>query len=139
MTELQEPLKTLYNLTLKKNELETQLNAINTAIESIKIAYGITEAYKIESSRTPNATVLVSSNAHTYPIDKGIAPKIVFTVKELGEADVNQIVNYILEKEPLLNRDTLHKNVTLIASNLKKEGVLKIVRKDGLKNILALA
>lgn len=66
-----------------------------------------------------------SSLISTYNSDWNWENKIIYTLKYLGEGNVDQIADFIFNMEPNLNKKTVRNSIGVRASKMKKAKLLK--------------
>lgn len=129
--------KSIYidNLKSAKNDLKLELNVLTSKVEDIsnKIKT-IEELIKDEENLNKEEYDLIDVKIEPYyPKDKSNIEKIHFALEKLKQANVREIVDFIIIQEPYKNRDILFKNITTSASSEFKKGNIT-VKKRGSKN-----
>lgn len=116
----------LEHLYKKRDELTFQLKAVNQAIESTQIAFGITHKSTSESF-TPALPVTSDAYSKEFPMDK----KVCLILKEIGPATVSQIASNMAIKEPETAEDVIARAVSMAVSRLHTVGNAKYINTNG--------
>lgn len=115
-------------LVQREKELQEKVKELKEAEAELK---GITEAIK-----ALGGTIVVTSIVDSYDKDAAWPIKIKFAIKQLGQASVQDIIKFIIDKEPDFKKEEtkVYNNVTSISSALFRNGEIK-AKKDGNRNI----
>ena len=125
--------------------LDVELRKVNMAIAAFEpSASSIAAAIEPQKETgIPNNTTPVATHNHEDDSDDAIPnvfsdelsynKKIFFVLKTRGPSTVNDIVDYIVNIQPNIDRDKLHKRVTTATSQLNIKHKIK-ARKVGNKN-----
>lgn len=116
-------------LVQREKELQDKVKELKESELELK---GITDAIKALGG----STIATVSGGDSYDKTSSWPVKIKFAIKQLGEASVQDVIKFIIDKEPEFKKEEtkVYNNVTSISSSLYRAGDIK-AKKDGNRNI----
>ena len=116
-------------LVQRERELQEKVKELKEAEAELK---GITEAIKALGG----STIAITSITDSYDKYAAWHIKIKFAIKQLGQASVQDIIKFIIDKEPEFEKEEtkVYNNVTSISSGLFRKGEIR-AKKDGNRNL----
>ena len=123
-------IETIKALESERVSLVNQRGVIDLQIDAIDSLLKFQSKQKIEQ-------LPVTLSNDEYPITKSITTKVVYTLSKIGQGTVPEIVEYILNHDESVNKNTIKTNVTLASSGLsrKENNNIQVIGKDGRANI----
>lgn len=123
----------LNSLIIKRDRLIHSLSKTNIAIEAFE------DGGDKASTNRPQESIGSVEIANNYDIEAPYSQKVMYILKQTAGATVDEIVEYIGNREQVLNREKLKARITQTASKLyggKKINALKVIGEKKYKYLL---
>lgn len=128
-------------IKILEQQKQALVKEINTIERAITILRGDTPSENKEETQPKKTENRVQKSLNKKSTKIPVKKLILEALTDLKTADVEQLSVYLVNKQGLKSKEAekLRNNISVTSSTLLKEGEIKVEKKEGKKNIFALA